>query len=129
MKETITTIEVRQKLGDRLNRVLEHWIRARSLEEVVEECERAGVTIGPVYSMADVARDPHYRGRGSITTLFDPDSERTLPFPEIPIRLSGTPGKLRFPGLPMGAANGVILEDLLGYRPEEVAALKQQGAI
>ncbi len=112
-----------------LNRIIGDWIKARPLAEVLKECEQAGVTIGPVYSMEDITHDPHYQARGSIMSLFDPASEKTIPFPETPIRLSGTPGKIRFPGLPMGAANTVVLEDLLGYSPQEVADLKQAGAI
>jgi crotonobetainyl-CoA:carnitine CoA-transferase CaiB-like acyl-CoA transferase len=112
-----------------LNRVIGNWIAARPLRDVVEECEQAGVTIGPVYSMKEIARDPHYRERGSITTVFDPAAEQEIPFPEVPIRFSGTPGKVHFPGLPLGAATEVVLEDILGYGPQEIAALRHEGAI
>jgi len=112
-----------------LNRIIGDWIKERALAEVLEACEKAGVTIGPVYSMEEIARDPHYIARGSIVPIFDPASEETIPFPNIPIRLSGTPGAVRFPGLPMGAANEAVLQDLLGYSPAEIAALKDSGAI
>jgi crotonobetainyl-CoA:carnitine CoA-transferase CaiB-like acyl-CoA transferase len=79
--------------------------------------------------MQDIANDPHVRERGSLAAVFDPDSERTLSFPEIPIRLLQTPGKIRFPGLPMGAANEVIYQDLLGYSPSEVVQMKTEGVI
>jgi crotonobetainyl-CoA:carnitine CoA-transferase CaiB-like acyl-CoA transferase len=114
---------------DVLNRVIGDWIKGRPQSEVLEECEKAGVTIGPIYNMEDIAKDPSVRARGSIISVFDPASERDIPFPEAPIRLSGTPGKMRFPGLPMGAANEVILGDLLGYSPDEIAVLKSSGAI
>jgi crotonobetainyl-CoA:carnitine CoA-transferase CaiB-like acyl-CoA transferase len=112
-----------------LNHVIGGWIKGRPLQTVLEECEKAGVTIGPIYNMEDIAKDPNIKARGSIIPLFDPATETDIPFPEIPIRLSGTPGKIRFPGLPMGAANEVILRDLLGYSPEEIIALKSSGAI
>ena len=112
-----------------LNRVLGEWIRNRTLEEVVHECEKAGVTIGPVYNMQDIANDPHVKERGSIAAVFDPDSERAISFPEIPIRLLQNPGKIRFPGLPVGSANEVIYQDLLGYSPEEIRGMKAKGAI
>lgn len=112
-----------------LNRIIGGWIAERMLAEVLEACEKAGVTIGPVYSMEDIARDPQYIARGSIVPLFDPASEQTIPFPDAPIRFSATPGKVRFPGLPMGAANQAILQDLLGYTPAEIAALESSGAI
>ncbi len=112
-----------------LNRVIGDWIKERLIETVLEECEKAGVTIGPVYNMEDVTKDPQVQARGSIVPVFDPASDQNIPFPEVPVRLSGTPGKIRFPGLPMGAANEVVLGDLLGYAPDQIAALKASGAI
>jgi crotonobetainyl-CoA:carnitine CoA-transferase CaiB-like acyl-CoA transferase len=112
-----------------LNRIIGDWIEERTLAEVLEACEQAGVTIGPVYSMEDIARDPQYAARGTFAPLFDPATEKTIPFPNVPIRLSATPGAVRFPGLPVGAANDVVLQDLLGYTPAEIAALKASGAI
>ncbi len=120
---------IQQASREALNRIIGDWIGERPLSGVLEECERAGVTIGPVYNMEEIASDPHVKARGSITSLFDPASGKTIPFPEIPIRLSGTPGKIHFPGLPMGSANEVILHDLLGYSYQEIAALKSSGAI
>jgi crotonobetainyl-CoA:carnitine CoA-transferase CaiB-like acyl-CoA transferase len=112
-----------------LNRVIGDWIKERPLREVLEECERAGVTIGPVYGMEDIPNDPQVKARGSITSVFDPASGKDIPLPEAPIRFSATPGKVRFPGLPMGAANEVILSDLLGYSSQEIADLKSSGTI
>jgi crotonobetainyl-CoA:carnitine CoA-transferase CaiB-like acyl-CoA transferase len=112
-----------------LNRAIGEWIGARPLTEVLCACEEAGVTIGPVYNMADVAGDPHYAARGSIIPLLDPATGTTLAFPETPIRFSERPGRVRFPGLPMGAANQVILLDLLGHTPDEIAAFQASGAI
>ncbi len=112
-----------------LNRIIGDWIKERTLAAVLAACEKAGVTIGPVYDMENIARDPHYAARGSIVPVVDPATGKVIPFPNIPIRLSATPGALRFPGLPMGAANDVILQDLLGYTPAEIAALKSSGAI
>jgi crotonobetainyl-CoA:carnitine CoA-transferase CaiB-like acyl-CoA transferase len=112
-----------------LNRIIGDWIGERTLAAVLSACETAGVTIGPVYSMEDVTRDPHYAARGSIVSVLDPATGTTIPFPDVPIRLSATPGAVRFPGLPMGAANEVILHDLLGFTPAEIVTLKSSGAI
>jgi crotonobetainyl-CoA:carnitine CoA-transferase CaiB-like acyl-CoA transferase len=112
-----------------LNQVIGDWIRSRTLKEVVEECEKAGVTIGPIYTMEGISQDPHVQQRGSIAHVYDPASEKIISFPEIPIRLSPNPGQIRFPGLPMGAANEIVLGDLLGYSGEEIRELKNRGAI
>lgn len=120
---------IQKKSREVLNKLIGEWISQRTLSEVLEEGEKAGVTIGPVYNMQDISQDPHIKARGSIAQIFEPVTERYVSFPEIPIRLLQTPGKIRFPGLPMGSANEVIYQDLLGYEPEEVAQMKAQGII
>ncbi|HSR11408.1 MAG TPA: CoA transferase, partial [Thermodesulfobacteriota bacterium] len=112
-----------------LNAAIGKWIGSRTLKEVVDECEKAGVTIGPVYNMEDISRDSHVKERGTLASVFNPANGKTLSFPGPPIRLSQTPGEIRFPGLPMGAANEVVLGDILGYSPEEIRGLKEKGVL
>ena len=87
------------------------------------------MTIGPVFNMEEISQDPHVKERGSIRKVPDPVTGKTLSFPSNPIRLRKAPTEFRFPGLPMGAANEFVLQDLLGYAPEEVARMKTEGAI
>jgi len=112
-----------------LNRIIGDWIRSKTLKEVLEECERAEVTIGPIYNMKDIANDPHVKERGSVSAVYDPASGRTFSMPAVPIRLLQTPGEIRFPGLPMGSANDVIYQDLLGYSVGEIHEMAANGVI
>lgn len=112
-----------------LNDIIAGWITGRPLGDVLEACEQAGVTIGPVYGMEDIANDPHVEARGTVIPVLDPASDTHMPLPRPAIRMSATPGSVRFPGLPMGAANAVILEDLLGYTHDQIAGLKSSGVI
>ncbi|MBI5968002.1 MAG: CoA transferase [Deltaproteobacteria bacterium] len=112
-----------------LNRIIGEWIRSKTLKEVLEECEKAEVTIGPVYNMQDIAHDLHVKERGSITAVYDPVSGTPLSLPAVPIRFSQIPGEIRFPGLPMGSANEVIYQDLLGYSMEEIRQMRVKGVI
>jgi len=109
-----------------LNRVIGDWIRARTIEEVLQECEKAEVTIGPVNNMEGIAKDPHVQQRGSLASVYDRHRGRRFPFPGCD-SVCPKSGEIRFPGLPMGAANGVVLGDLLGYSPEAIGELKAQG--
>jgi crotonobetainyl-CoA:carnitine CoA-transferase CaiB-like acyl-CoA transferase len=112
-----------------LNQVIGDWIRTKTQEEVIKECEKAGVTIGPVYNMEEISRDPHVKERGTLREVQEPVSGKTISFPFNPIRLLANPPDIQFPGLPMGAANEYVLQELLGYRPEEVAKIKAEGVI
>jgi len=112
-----------------LNEVIGEWIGERDLKEVLDTCDRLGVTIGPITTMKDIDEDIHYNERGTLMDMEDPVTGTMLRMPNVPIRMLGTPGKVRFPGLPHGAANAAIYEDLLGYSPEDVDALKEKSAI
>jgi len=120
---------VKRENREVLNRIIGEWIRSKTLREVLEECEKAEVTIGPIYNMQDIANDPHVKERGSIAPIYDPASGNAIPLPEVPLRFSQTPGKVHFPGLPMGSANEVIYQDLLGYSLEEIRQIKAKGVI
>jgi len=79
--------------------------------------------------MEEIAHDPHIKARQSILEAFAPHLERNVAMPNLPFRFSKTPGAIRFPGLPLGAANEVVLEDFLHYSPKDVTELKAKGAI
>ena len=69
------------------------WTRARSIDEVLAAM-RADVPSGRIYSVADIARDPHYRAREAITTVraasgIAVDMPAVFPF------LSDNPGAVR----------------------------------
>ncbi|MCX5911447.1 MAG: CoA transferase [Deltaproteobacteria bacterium] len=112
-----------------LNQVIGEWIGRKTLQEVLAECEKAGVTIGPIYNLEDILRDPQVRERESLGSVREPLSGKTFSFPVSPIRLWPEEGKTQFPGLPLGAANEFVYQELLGYSAEDLARLKREGAI
>ncbi|MBI4965037.1 MAG: CoA transferase [Desulfomonile tiedjei] len=112
-----------------INKVISEWVGSLDLEDVLAKCEQMGITIGPIASMQDVGDDLHYRERGSILEMEDPLTGRMLEMPNVPFRLLGSPGRIRFPGLPLGSANDVIYRELLSYSEEKLQAIAACGAI
>ncbi|MEW6114337.1 MAG: CoA transferase [Thermodesulfobacteriota bacterium] len=112
-----------------INKVIAEWVGSLDLKDVLEKCEQMGITIGPIASMQDVGEDPHYRERGSIVELEDPLTGRTLRMPNVAFRLLASPGRIRFPGLPLGSANDVVYRDLLGYSEDKLQEIAACGAI
>jgi len=112
-----------------INRVIAEWIGSKNKGEVLEECNRLGITIGPINSMADIAADIHYRERESFLDIGDPVTGKTLKLPNVAFSVQGQPGKIRFPGLPQGSANEIIFGDFLHYSPQKIEEFKESGAI
>ncbi len=109
--------------------VIADWISKRRKQDVLRICEEKGITIGPVYNMQDVENDPQVAARESIIEIEDPGTGKTLRMPNVPLKFSESSGLIRFAGLPVGAANEVILADLLDYHPNEIQRLSENGVI
>ena len=109
--------------------VIADWVGARNLKDVLSQCGKLGITIGPIANMKDIEEDIHYKARESFIEMEDPATEVLLKMPNLPFRLLGTPGRVRFPGLPQGAANEVILSDLLQYTQDQIQDMIQNKVI
>jgi formyl-CoA transferase len=116
----------RAKQTERLDRAIEEWTRAHSLDEVLRVLEAAEVPSGRIYSIADIAADLHYQARGMIERHRLGAKEVLLP--GIVPRLSDTPGETRWLGPRLGEHTDGVLESL-GYSREDVAALRGRGLV
>lgn len=112
-----------------LNETIQGWIGSKGTEEFLEICTRLGLTAGPIPDMKGIGENPHYSERKSMIEIEDPATGTLLKMPDLAYRMLGTPGKVRFAGLPHGSANEVILQDLLGYSIKDIERFKKEGAI
>lgn len=108
--------------ADYLRPILESWMADKERAEVVNTLNAAGVPTGPVYTAEDVFSDEHFRRRGSLIEIDDPEVgpqtfARTAP------HLSSAPEIRAEPAPNLGQHSRSILEDLLGYPSEEVDEL------
>jgi formyl-CoA transferase len=104
------------------------WIAARTARDAVRELSEAGVSAAPVYSNADIAKDPHFLARNSITRAADADFG-SVAVPCVVPRLSDTPGEVRSAGPAAGAHNADIYGGWLGLSEAEQDDLKSAGVI
>ncbi len=104
--ERFTTFPGRMEHRDELDALLTDWIARRPASEVLAAFEAAEAAIAPVYSIADLAADPHVVARGAIV---DVDGTRMAG----PVaRLSRTPGRIRHAGRALGADTASVLAEL-----------------
>ncbi len=68
------------------------WMAARTQAEALAAFEEVDAAAAPVYDMADIYADEHYRAREAIVTVDG------VPMPNVLARLSATPGRVRWAG-------------------------------
>ena len=91
------------------------WTRARDSATVLEALREAGVPNGPIYSVADMMADPHFKARGMFEQV--EVAGKPLKIPAIPPLLGDTPGRTDEPGPALGAHTEEVLGRLLGLKP------------
>ena len=97
------------------------WFATRSHDEALAIMRDSGATVGPIYSIADAAGDPHFAEREVIVSL-DDEEHGALPMHNIVPRLSATPGTFRRPAPGLGEHTSEVLEEV-GVSPEAVARI------
>lgn len=108
---------------------VEAWTRSHTLMELVEICAAAGLACGPVYSIEEIMNDPHIAARRSIVSIEDGDVGRPVRMAAPAGRFSGFDAEIRSLGPRIGAHTEEVLSELLGYTPEQIAALRKSQAI
>jgi crotonobetainyl-CoA:carnitine CoA-transferase CaiB-like acyl-CoA transferase len=95
---------------------------------VLARCESGEVPCGPLYSIADIFKDPQYQARGNLLHVDDP-RVGPLVLPAAMPKLSETPAQHRHAGRALGEDTAEVLASLLGIGPEALRKLSEQGVV
>jgi formyl-CoA transferase len=110
-----------------LDAAIGEWTLQRPVTEVLAALDAASVPAGRIYTIADIAADPHYRSRGMIDAVTMDDGSQ-LAVPGIVPKLSMTPGGHRRNAPRLGQDTDAVLREV-GLTQEQIAALKQRGIV
>lgn len=117
----------RVRNNDAIDAIVADYVAGHSQAEILQLCEAAGVTVGPVFDASDLADNAFVREREVIVQLPDADMG-LLPMHNIVPRLSGTPGKMRMPAPALGEHNAEIYGEL-GLDERALARLHEAGVV
>lgn len=111
-----------------LDALIGRWTATLPSEVLLSKMEEAGVPAGPVNDAAAVAADPHFRTRGAVVEIPDPELGSVTMQGVFP-KLSETPGRIAWTGPALGQHTDEILRERLGLTPQRVAELRAAGII
>ncbi len=114
----------RIKNADELDEIIGSFIAQMDQQECVNYFDKASVTIGPVYDMEQIEKDPHFLARDIVVELPD-DQMGTVPVHNISPQLEATPGSFRCRAPDLGQHSCAALR-AAGYSETEIASLLQQ---
>ena len=117
----------RVKRVDEIDAALGAWAAERTVDEVMAVLDAASVPAGRIYTVADIAADPHYQARGMIQQVQMNDGT-SMAVPGIVPKLSRTPGGHRRNAPALGQDTDAVLSNM-GLTPDQIQTLKDQGIV
>jgi crotonobetainyl-CoA:carnitine CoA-transferase CaiB-like acyl-CoA transferase len=112
-----------------INQVVGDWTKDKTVEEVVRVLEEAQLVVTPIYDFSQIVQDGHLREREMVTDVEYPGTDNKLTIYGVAAKFSRTPCKVRTPGPSIGQHNEEVFRELLGWGAEDLAQMREQGAI
>jgi formyl-CoA transferase len=117
----------RAEHADELDEAVGGWIAARDRDEVLTVFEKAEAAIAPIYTAADIIADPQFQALGSILNI-DDNELGPIRMPNVPFRLSETPGSVRTTGPALGEHTADVLARY-GVDAGQLNRLREAGVV
>lgn len=114
--------------ADHIDPIVKEWVENRTADEVINLLQKARVPCGVVNTIDQSLTDPQVKAREMIKFMDYPKLGK-IPVPGIPIKLSLTPGSINTPSPKLGEHNEEVYGGLLGFSPEKLFKLNQEGVI
>jgi formyl-CoA transferase len=106
---------------------IEQWTMTKTKFEVMDICNAVNIPVGPILSMKEIAEDESLRKTGTVVEVDHPTRGKYLSVGN-PIKLSDSISEVKRSPL-LGEHTDEILTDVLGFKANEVAEIKNSGAL
>jgi len=122
------TAAARRDRRDEIAAIIQAWTGPRAKADVVRVLAMAGVPAAPVNNVAEMVADPQVRAREMFVELDHP-IYGPLTTTGTPLKLSETPGQLRWLAPMPGEHNEEVFVGLLGHSRDDLARWRAEGVI
>ncbi len=118
----------RVQFEEMIDEAIAEWTMQHDYEYLYEKLVEAQVPCGPVYSIADIVKDPQYNARGIFEEVEIEEGD-TVKIPSVLPKLSETPGGTDWIGPKLGEHNEEVFGNLLGMSKSEIEELRKEEVI
>jgi formyl-CoA transferase/CoA:oxalate CoA-transferase len=108
--------------------LLQGVFRKKPRDEWLEAFRAIGFPGAPIYSIDEIFADEQVLHRGMLMEMDHPKAGRIKQIGPV-LKFSDVPREVGLPPPGLGDHNDEVLEEIAGYSPEEVAGLRERGAI
>ncbi|MDV6304552.1 MULTISPECIES: CoA transferase [Rhodococcus] len=113
--------------ADLLDEYVGGWIGERTKDVVIDEFEKAGAAVAPVYKPSDLLSDPQVNAIEMVTTVED-DDLGPVRMQNVMWRMGGSPGRIRYTGRKHGADTDEVLTEI-GCSADEIETMRRDSVV
>jgi formyl-CoA transferase len=106
---------------------IEEWTKTKTKFEVMNECNKHDIPVGPILSMKEIAEDESLRKTGTVVEVDHPTRGKYLTVGN-PVKMSDSITEVKRSPL-LGEHTDEVLTQVLGYSADELAEIKASGAV
>jgi formyl-CoA transferase len=117
----------RVKRVDEIDAAIGAWTATLDVTQVLSVLDEAAVPAGRIYTVEDIAADPHYMARGMLANVSLSDGS-LLKVPGIVPKLSRTPGEHRRNAPSLGQDTDAVLSEL-GITDVQIREMRKRGIV
>jgi formyl-CoA transferase len=121
--ERFATNSARVQNREQVIAMLNELFATRPAAEWMALCDEVGLPTAPINNIAQVLADPQVQARQMQVEVED------TPLLTSPLKIPTAPTTVRLPPPHLGQHTEAILHELLGYAPDQIAALRENGVI
>jgi crotonobetainyl-CoA:carnitine CoA-transferase CaiB-like acyl-CoA transferase len=122
------TAAARRDRRDQVAAIIQGWTGKRTKAEVVETLANGGVPAAPVNNVAEMVADPQVQAREMFIERDHPTYGR-VKTTGTPLKLSETPGRVKWLAPNPGEHNEEVFIRMLGYSKDDLAKWTAEGVI
>ncbi|MBT3552417.1 MAG: CoA transferase [Rhodospirillaceae bacterium] len=112
-----------------LDGLIADWTKTLDVQELDALLDKHGVVTGPIYTIADIAEDPHFKDRNMVQRVED-ETFGDMAVPGFAPRLTHSESEIAWLGPnEVGSHNAEIYGGLLGLSEDELRRLEDDGII
>jgi len=126
--EGLAALAQRQSRTAEIDAHLAEWTGQRERDELVEELSAAGLAAAPVLDIEELHTWPQFAARGiwQMAPSFEGGDDIVY---RTPWHLGGAPREVAAGSPRVGEHNDLVLAEILAMPPDEIAALRESGAL
>jgi len=113
---------------EELEELIIAWTSTLTASALLGKLHAIGVPSAKVASVSEIVEHPHLAHRGQILNMDHPKAGK-VPMQGFSVRFGESPMQLRHPPPMLGQHTDAVLEEWLAMTPDQVATLRDSGAI